>query len=353
MIVNTERIETLTTPATNVALLIERLLPPTNDESARRVLSELVTIHAEPVIKSVVRYKLRLSSQSTGVVDAEDLCQDAVAQVLAELRRFREQPDAHAITDVRGLAAVIAHRACARWMRRQFPERHALKNRLRYILTRQNGLALWHDERDRLVAGFAAWRGRKTAAPGERLLELANDDQTAARIESLVSGGKKPHWADALAAIFNRVGGPIDFDKLVGAFAVLASVPMRPVENDATVTAAAAPDPAAQVEKRIFLQRAWEEVRRLPLQQRAALLLNLKDGGAGGCIALFPATGVANFRQIAETLELRAERFAELWNELPLEDSRIAELLKITRQQVINARRVARERLAKQLREFI
>ena len=117
--------------------------------------------------------------------------------------------------------------------------------------------------------------------------------------------------------------------------------------------ATGAPDPAWQVEKRIFLERLWEEVRRLPLNQRAALLLNLREAEGGGCIALFPATGVATFRQLADTLEMSPEKFAELWNELPLEDARIADLLQLTRQQVINARKSARERLTRQLKGFI
>jgi hypothetical protein len=94
-------------------------------------------------------------------------------------------------------------------------------------------------------------------------------------------------------------------------------------------------------------------MRLLPLNQRAALLLNLKDADGRGCIALFPATNVATLRELAEALEMKAERLAELWNELPLEDAKIAELLKLTRQQVINARKSARERLARRLRGFI
>jgi len=111
-------------------------------------------------------------------------------------------------------------------------------------------------------------------------------------------------------------------------------------------------DVAWRVEKRIFLQRLWEELRQLPLQQRVALLLNLRDHKGRGCIALFPATGVASIDQLAEAMEMRAEQLAEMWNELPLEDSKIAELLRQTRQQIINARQSARRRLARRLKGF-
>jgi hypothetical protein len=94
-------------------------------------------------------------------------------------------------------------------------------------------------------------------------------------------------------------------------------------------------------------------MRLLPLNQRAALLLNLKDAEGRGCIALFTVTNIATLRELAEALEMKAEILAELWNKLPLEDAKIAELLKLTRQQVINARKSARERLARRLRGFI
>ncbi len=67
----------------------------------------------------------------------------------------------------------------------------------------------------------------------------------------------------------------------------------------------------------------------------------------------FPATGIATMRQLAQALEMSAESFAEVWNDLPIEDTRIAELLGLTRQQVINARKSGRERLARRLKGFI
>jgi hypothetical protein len=112
-------------------------------------------------------------------------------------------------------------------------------------------------------------------------------------------------------------------------------------------------DTSWQVEKRMFLQRLWEEVRQLPLNQRVALLLNLRDSQGRGCIALFPAAGIATVRELSETLGISSEELAELWSELPLEDASIAERLRLTRQQVINTRKSARERLKRRLKGFI
>lgn|SRR6266496_100175 len=141
--------------------LLEPLLSETNDEKADELLLQLITVHAGPVIKGVIRYKLRLTRyRTTERVDADDISQEVILQLLAQLQRFRKLPAANPITDVRGMAAIIAHRTCSRWLRRQFPERHALKNRLHYLLTRQSGLALWQDENGKQVAGFAMWQNQ-------------------------------------------------------------------------------------------------------------------------------------------------------------------------------------------------
>ena len=60
-----------------------------------------------------------------------------------------------------------------------------------------------------------------------------------------------------------------------------------------------------------------------------------------------------SLRQLAEVLQISVESFAAVWNDLPLEDAKIAELLGLTRQQVINARKSGRERLVRRLKGFI
>jgi RNA polymerase sigma factor (sigma-70 family) len=339
--------------------LLEPLLLDVSDEQADDILLQLITDHAEPVIRGIIRYKLHLSSHHTAQrSESDDIYQEVLVQLLAELQQLRQHPDEHPITDLRGMAAIIAHRTCSRWMRRQFPERHALKNRLHYLLTRQRGFAVWQDEDRKLVAGFAVWQGQKKTATPETIGKLPDDEKLLAQIQRL-KNGKQQELGDTLAAIFNHLGKPIEFDELVSSLGALLQIRDQPIEsladNDevAFQPLAGEPDPSWQVEKRIFLQRLWEELRQLPVNQRGALLLNLKDAEGRGCIGLFPATRIATLRQLAEVLEISVERFAELWNEMPLEDAKIAELLGLTRQQVINARKSGRERLTRRLKGFI
>lgn len=322
-----------------------------SEEEAESALAQFIAAHIDPVIKGVVRFKLRLDAAGGG--EAADIAQEALTQWLAELRKFRSHPDQHSISDARGLAATITYRVCYRWLRRQTPQRYAFRRRLQYTLTRQSGLALWPDSDKNMIAGFAAWRGSRKRAPVEKLRRLPGD-------EKFLRAG---NWRGAklnelLTAIFDYVGGPVTFDELVSAMAALLQIRDElpdSVEQQAGVSEAviaSQEDVARRVEKRIFLQRLWEEVRELPRPQRAALLLNLREADGRGCLALFPATGVATLRQLAEVIEIPVERLAELWNQLPLDDARIAESLNLTRQQVINLRKSARDRLARRLKGF-
>lgn len=337
-----------------IDVLLEPLLTEVSDHRADEILSQLITEHAQPVIKGVIRFKLRLNSfRETQREEADDIQQEVVLQLLAQLQRFRKLPSSHPITDMRGMAAVIAHRTCARWMRRQFPERHALKNRLHYLLTRQRGFSLWQDSEGKLLAGFAVWQQQLQSTRN-----LADIEKLPTHIRALKSD-KPQELAELIASLFNYLGGPIEFDELVGGVAALQGISDQPIESladdeDATFEPAAAePDPAWRTEKKFFLERLWEELQQLPLNQRAALLLNLKDASGFGAITLFPATGIASVRKLAATLEIDPEEMAKMWNDLPIEDARIAELTGLTRQQVINARKSGRERLARRLKGFI
>ncbi len=337
-----------------IDVLLEPLLTEVSDVQADEILSQLITDHAEPVIKGVIRFKLRLNSfRETQREEADDIQQEVVLQLLGQLQRFRKLPDTHPITDVRGMAAVIAHRTCARWMRRQFPERHALKNRLHYLVTRQRGFALWQDSEGKRLAGFEVWQQQHQTT--RSLPEL---EKLPSHIRALKSE-KTQQLAELIASLFNYLGGPIEFDELVGGVAALQGISDQPIESladdedSAFEPAAAEPDPAWRTEKKFFLQRLWEELLQLPLNQRAALLLNLKDATGFGAITLFPATGIASVRQLAGALEIKPEEMAKMWNDLPIEDARIAELTGLTRQQVINARKSGRERLARRLKGFI
>lgn len=308
--------------------------------------ASLISADIDEVIRRIVRFKLRATSN-----DVEDCCQEVHLQLL---ERMRIAPEL-APNDLRNLAATIAWRVCARQVREQNPQFHALKNRIQYLLTRQEGLACWR-EVDKPVAGFAVWQGNRAPLVSGRLASLLADRQFRWRAEQLTAPND---LVELLTSIFNQAAAPIVLNELISAVADLLQIrATKSVALDASEDEGGYElpsrdaDVSLQVEKQIFLQRMWEEVQLLPPHQRAALLLNLRDEEGRGCISLFLVTGVATIRQLAAAVALPDERFAVLWNDLPLDDQTIAELLGLTRQQIINARKSARDRLARRLRGF-
>ena len=75
--------------------------------------------------------------------------------------------------------------------------------------------------------------------------------------------------------------------------------------------------------------------------------MNLRDSGGNGLIDLLISANVSSFSQLAGALSMTLEELAGLWNDLPLDDARIAARLGLERQQVINLRKAARARLAR------
>src|SRR5262249_1029843 len=195
------------------------------EEAAESALALLIETHIEPVIRSVIRFKLRLDPGARA--DEADLAQEALARWLAELRKLGAEPDSRSISDARGLAATITYRVCYSWLRRRSPRRHALRNRLQYALTRQAGLALWTDHQHLLIAGFAAWRDR-AQAPSEKLRQLPGDETFLARAERLGTNWEEAKVNDLLAAIFDYAGGPVAFDELLNVTAALLQIKDEP-----------------------------------------------------------------------------------------------------------------------------
>ena len=133
-----------TTIATDPLLL--PFLEAVSEEQAERALSRLLA-DLEPVIKNIIGYKLRVyfTDNRKEATDAEDIYSDTILQLLTRLAEIRSNPQAEAIQNVRSYAAVTTYRACYEYLRRKYPQRYSLKNKLRYFLTHQPGFTLWEE----------------------------------------------------------------------------------------------------------------------------------------------------------------------------------------------------------------
>ena len=102
-------------------------------------------------------------------------------------------------------------------------------------------------------------------------------------------------------------------------------------------------------EQRDFLARVWREVRALPIRQRVALLLNLRDEGQQDALTLLTTAGVATHDELSACIGLSPLELTALLPDLPQDDLAIASRLGVTRRQVIHLRKCARERLTRRL----
>jgi hypothetical protein len=213
--------------------------------------------------------------------------------------------------------------------------------------------ALWEDPEHNWLAGFSGWQniyrsGTNVSELQERLkVEWKNVDVQRLELQEL------------LTTIFNVAHAPLEVDQLtefVAGFWGIEDHPAEPVDVNTNTLLdehiRADINPATIIERRQSLELLWREICQLPRRQRVALLLNLRNPHGVNVITLLPATGVATFEQIALTLEIPIAEFEQLWAQLPLDDLYLADYLGATRQQVINLRKTARERLLKRMKEL-
>lgn len=329
------------TPADTLLAQFVECADPTQSEV---LLEELVVAHAQPGIRKVVRYKLAFQGRCESQ-DVEDVAAEVLVELIARLRTMKDG-GGETIGSFSGYTAVAAYHACNEYLRRKYPNRHRLKNRLRYLLNTEKRFAVWEAGAGDWLCGLSRWQREGKAPAGRDRVARWRD-----LLAELPHGEDAMHPVDLLEAIFHRIGGPVEFDEVVDMLAWLWGVddPVAVPETAAREVESPESDPGLRFELGQWLRQLWAQIGELPRPQRVALLLNLRSGPNAPAAALLPVTGTATIAEIAETLGFGLEEFAAVWKSLPLEDLAIAERLGVTRQQVINLRKSARERLSRRM----
>jgi len=317
-------------------VLLRQYLDATGEQEVERLLVAIVEGVARPVVQRVVLSAL--ARDAAGAGDAEDVIGDTISDLLRRLRDLREG-SAAPIHDLRGYIATCAYNRCHERLRERHPVRNRLRNQLHYLCGHHAALAVWRSGHGAIVCGLAEWQdcapAPQMAADGVRV--AARSDPTAENRAQLVK---------LVPEVLRAAGGPLELDVLVSTVARLIDLEPQRAEVDLAsvepVTELAADDVMAL---RTTVRELWDDVRRLAAKQRVALLLNLRDANGNDCLSLLPLTRTATMAEIAAALEMPAETLAALWNDLPLSDARIGEILGATARQVIKLRRLARERL--------
>ncbi len=263
----------------------------------------------------VIRRTLAASaSVGPGSSDLEDIR----GEVLLRLAR-RLADESESIASFDDYVAGMTFHAVHDFLRKRYPERTRLANRLRYHVEQRRDLEMWN-HRDELVVGRAAQR---TQQPRREVLAGIYDAR------------------DVRASIDRAlVHGPVFFQSLVTAFDGDTETPFEAQQLPLQEHAANAADLA---------RKLWREIEQLSERQRRAILLQMHDDRGDTGLLQFLAAGIAP-DVIAAALLWSRDELQRNWPELPFDDNRIAALLGATRQQVINLRKCARERLGRRMR---
>jgi hypothetical protein len=326
------------------------LLAAVTDAEAWLALDQLMIDDLAAIIRSAVVRRLGRSRQAAELID------DVVGEVRLKLTQKLWALRAGAGDPVENLAAYCATTSeyvSYAFLRRRFPERTRLRNRLRYALQHHPGLSLDADT-------SGVWHCRATT-----IREAGPSGATQAMLNTPgdFAAGRRINMASPLPALIHALlsacDTPVEFDRFVDVMATLLGVAetstvVQPRESRAADRLEQIPDSAPGIqtvlEQRTTLLEVWQELGALPLRQRVALLLNLRDPEGGAILQLLPATGVVSMAEIATTLDVSAAELQALWDDLPLDDLAIARRLGLTRQQVINLRKSGRARLARKVR---
>lgn len=298
------------------------------------MLEHLLSTHARPVIHEVIARHTR--ADNIRAEDADDITSNVVLRLIQKLRLLPEAAG-EAIERFDDYVATLTYNAVYDLLRRRFPQYTRLKNRLRYLLTHDVRFALW-TANDVVTCGLSAWKGK---APIEADAAVTYDNASRVMRDAYAPG-------EAVLAVLTVLGAPVRFDALVRLLMELWRIaedqPIDPEELSDRH-----PNPLAAIESRQYLLVLWDEIRRLRPMQRTALLLQMRDREGTSAVALMLLIGIASREEIADAAGLTAERFSAIQDALPLDDLAIGAMLGVTRQQVINLRKSARERLARRM----
>jgi hypothetical protein len=326
-----------------------------SDDDARSLLSDVMSRDLVPIVRQVVRGHAA-TRDVDGAADGEDVEHSVLLRLTHQL--WRQRGDDEPIANVAAYVARTASNACYEQLRERRPQRARLHARS----------ATYSAPRDAGAVGAEGWRvgvwrsgrgviGRPCSA-GRRSPNGAD----ASRCPMRWSPAPRPGGSCASPRrIVRALGAPARLEDVVTLAADALGVADGPIAPELTasgelVTPFApdglrAPGPLADelFDQQRFLARVWSEIGGLPVRQRVALLLNLAGPSSQDMLSLMPATGIASWAQIAAALEMDADRLQALVPGLPHDDHTIAGLLQVTRRQVINLRKCARERLARRL----
>src|ERR1700722_13049419 len=128
-------------------------------EDAERSLAMLLSGETDRTIRAIVARTLCGASNSprSQSLETDDVRADVMLHLLERLRRMKTHADQNTIENFPAYVASLAYRTCYTHLRRLYPQRARLKNRLRYALTYDPDLTIEQDALGIWRCGLTAW----------------------------------------------------------------------------------------------------------------------------------------------------------------------------------------------------
>src|SRR4029079_13931782 len=134
---------------------------------------------------------------------------------LKRLREAKADVRGEVIQSFRSYDAVTALNACHDYLRRKYPQRCSLENKLRYLLVRGQEFGLWQSENHGWLCGFIRWKNDIHSPTTASITRLRENPR--AFLPAWISNAdvRLINPNDLLAAVFSAVGHPIELSDLV------------------------------------------------------------------------------------------------------------------------------------------
>ncbi len=338
--------------------VLRALIEATNEMEEKRLRDELLLEHAAPVIRQTLRQRLRLHGGSSNYYppDAEDLFNDVVVRLIEKLSELRAHPSKRGIRNFSLYVVRVAANACNDYLRVRKQERHRLKHKLRNLLDRHPDFRVWKGENNAILCGLTVWKSQDPT-----LIQSISPEHTEGVLEKLrtiIFTSKAPQdlpLSKVAVETLRLIGQAVELDQLVQIIADFQGVKDRlPESLDVAESGLsqrltdAAPRTDSLIEGRESLRQYWEEVKKLPTDQRNTICLSFEDESGEDLFSLLVDAKIATIPELAAEFGLSSEQFDELWMRVPMLDNvELAEYLGATRQQVSLWRFRAQSRLRK------
>ena len=315
------------------------------EENYARFLDLLIENHALPVIGKSLRAKFHESANKgffVSAADFEDLCSESCLRIVEKLAAMRNESDAQKIRDFNAYAAVVAFNTWNEFLSDGAPNRKSLKNKIRYALDHGKEFDVWR-EKSGIYCGLFVHK---------RLIKQVSTEDLTVRVREEFIDYRNAALPDLIFGILEKANSPLKINEMTTIVARLWAVEdLGNVSLDGFQENgfSAKKNRRNDFEMRFELAQIWDEIRELPVNQRIALLYNLRDEAGREMLLMFFNAKIASLRKIGEAMNLSPQECAKILPLLPLNDQTIAEKMNLTARQVANLRKVARENLRRRL----